>query len=155
MKPLNSALCLVSTLYLVAVHFAIQGADFVAALQVLIYAGAIMVLVIFVIMLLGADAEVKEKFLKLHGVIGAALCGIFVSILYVAFSNMQFPEANSTQSVRGTTEAIGALLFNQFLYPFEIVSLLILAATVGAVLLAQDKKRNLPEGRGLKAVRNK
>ena len=88
-KPLNSALCLVATLFLVAVHFALLGSDMLAVLQVLVYAGAIMVLVIFVIMLLGTAAEVAEAPSRGLHYASALVGGVFFFLLYyvVRYSN--------------------------------------------------------------------
>lgn len=181
-RPLNSALSLVVTLFLVAVHFAMMGAQFLATIQIMVYAGAIMVLVIFVIMLLGSEAEGRavEGRGQYIGVstyfIVLATC-LFVGVLFAVIERgFVFPlgssvpggrevrasyseQSNNEQShseqrqIEGSTEAIGQLLFTEYLFPFELASLLLLAAIIGAVLLAQEVRRPLPEGRGLKAKR--
>ena len=153
-RPLYSALSLIATLFLVAVHFALLGAQFIAALQILIYAGAIMVLVIFVIMLLGLDVDTKEISGGFFTYLSAAAVGLFVALLVVVFRTdffYSFVNLPQGAQVSGTVEGVGMLLFTEYLYPFEIASVLLLVAIIGAVLLAQEPKRAIPEGRGLRA----
>jgi len=157
-KPLNSALYLVVTLFLVAVHFAILGADFMAAMQILIYAGAIMVLVIFVIMLLGLEADdADSKNQRIANFCSAAISGIFIAVCYLSLSGLgdfsfkSLAKQGEAQKLEfGSTEAIGELMFTTYVIPFQLVGVLLLAAIIGAVLLAFDSRRPLPEGRGLK-----
>ncbi|MBL7662732.1 NADH-quinone oxidoreductase subunit J [bacterium] len=161
-KPLNSALCLVVTLFLLACHFALLDAHFVAAIQVLVYAGAIMVLVIFVIMLLGLNSPGDEKILKspwtwVYGAFGFGLVSLIVA--YSLLEHRLTQSAQVASAVQqdlasyGSTEQIGKLLFEKFIFQFEITSVLLLAAIVGAVALALEAKQGLPAGRGLSAVR--
>lgn len=153
-KTLNSALCLVLTLFLVAVHYALVGADFLAVLQVMVYAGAIMVLVIFVIMLLGLNEKGEKGRLGLSAFLSSLTAAVFIAILIYA---TKFPSilpeyiSDKAEKFVGTPEVIGSVLFTKFLYPFEVVSLLLLAAIIAAVVLTYEPKRALPAGRGLKA----
>ena len=157
-QPLNSALWLVLTLFLVAVHFALLDAHLMAAMQVLIYAGAIMVLVIFVIMLLGLDdpgfSLGKQKFTNL---LAAVVSGSFAALTYISLTGMGsfsikdvLSGSGKLSADFGTTEGVGKLMFTTYLVPFQLVGLLLLAAIIGAVLIALDKRRPLPKGRGLK-----
>lgn len=160
-KPLNSALWLVMTLFLMAVHFGLLGADFMAAMQILIYAGAIMVLVIFVIMLLGLQAEEDERGrLQWSRIVAALASGGFIATFVVVVSQESMnlisflPKAGIGKAEGfGSPEAVGEVMFTKFMLPFEMIGLLLLAAIIGACLLAYDKKRPLPEGRGLQAKR--
>ena len=151
-KTLNCALWLIVTLFLVAVHFALIGADFLAALQVMVYAGAIMVLVVFVIMLLGLNETGERGKLGLSAYLAVATSGAFIGLLMWM---LQFPKIfgrdDAAAVVSGSPEAVGYALFTRFLYPFEVTSLLLLAAVIGAVVLAYEPKRPLTKGRGLKA----
>jgi NADH-quinone oxidoreductase subunit J len=155
-KPLNSAMCLVATLILVAVHFALLGAEFLAALQILIYAGAIMVLVIFVIMLLGSDGEVNEgsKF-SISKFLAFIIGGSFFALLALCFSANLLPEIDTlgmqNDSIVGSVDAISEILFTKFVFSFELIGLLLLAAVMGAVMLALESKQPLKKGRGLRA----
>lgn len=152
-RPLNSALCLIATLFLVAVHYALLGAQFVATLQILVYAGAIMVLVIFVIMLLGLEEENTKVSSIVYLFFATAVTAIFIAV--VVYASLNFLDFSSpdvlTAQFSGTVEEVGRILFVKMIYPFEIVSVLLLVAILGAVTLAQDKKRTLPKGRGLRA----
>lgn len=153
-KSLNSALFLVLTFFLIAAHYALIGADFIAVLQVLVYAGAIMVLVIFVIMLLGLKEEGEKKRFDVTAIGSFVVCASFAVLLfYMARHPEHFPPNlnQSAPQVSGSPEAVGERLFTKYLYPFEIVSLLLLGAIVGAVVLVYDPKRPLSKGRGLKA----
>jgi len=183
-RPLNSALSLVATLFLVAVHFAMLDAHLLATLQVLIYAGAIMVLVIFVIMLLGVEKEEissgKEKLIAFGSLVMGAgfvlLCGLSLkgladfsiepslgggNLVAETVKSLESENAVATASAEGTlglaqsdgfgtTRAVGELMFTDYLLPFQLIGLLLLAAIIGSVLLAQDVRRPLPPGRGLK-----
>lgn len=160
-KPLNSALCLVVTLFLVAVHFALLGADFIAVIQVLVYAGAIMVLVIFVIMLLGIDVVSHPTVDRWGRLLAGAFTGVFAGVLIVAVQrgvSVAVYRASAEDELRavsgeiGTAAVVGQALFTRFIYPFEIASLLLLAGIVGAVVLALEAKRPLRKDRGLAAM---
>ncbi len=154
-KTLNSALWLVVTLFLFAVHYALIGADFIAALQVLVYAGAIMVLVIFVIMLLGLNESGESRNVSFSGFIGVCVSAAFVGLLiWMVRHPGVFTLPDSTVPVSGSPQAVGYALFTRFLFPFEVTSLLLLAAIIGAVVLAYEPKRPLTQGRGLKAKRS-
>jgi len=152
-KPLHSALYLVLTLFFVAGHFALLGAHFVAAIQILVYAGAIMVLVVFVIMLLGVSAETEEPRLRTpeHVVMFLGVCG-FIGIICLGLElGTVAPGVEQIVKDLGTTESIGQALLTKFLFPFEVIALLLIAALIGAVLIAYEPKRSLKPGRGLRA----
>jgi len=139
-----------SALYLILNFFALGGlylslhAQFIAFIQILVYAGAIMVLFVFVIMLLnlGDEKKLNEK-VSWKKIVGVGLSfGILMEILFVfAFSRATLPPSQFAKATEiGTVEYIGLQLFTTFLFPFEVTSVLLLAAIVGAVVLA---KKNL------------
>jgi NADH-quinone oxidoreductase subunit J len=159
-KSLHSALWLVVTLFLVAVHFALVGADFLAALQIMVYAGAIMVLVIFVIMLLGLNEQADTSRLNFRAYAAVMVTGVFVGMLFFMVRTPGLLPSTGVAAmhqsdlpIAGTPDTVGKVLFTKFLYPFEVTSLLLLGAIIGAVVIAYEPKRSLPEGRGLKAKR--
>jgi NADH-quinone oxidoreductase subunit J len=135
-NPVTSAMFLVLTLASLAGLFVLLHAFFLAAVQVLVYAGAVMVLFLFVIMLLDLKAEERRK-IKRTGVVlalisvGTILCIFFQSLL----SNPIAQDSSLTNE--GGTIPLGKLLFTEYLLPFEIVSLLLLVAMVGVVLLSK------------------
>ena len=158
-KSLNSALSLVATLFLVSIHFALLGAEFLAALQIMIYAGAIMVLVVFVIMLLGLDKDSEVKPSAAPRIFAAVLAALFACVVgfgvthgNLAVSILSQLSPSEAPPVAGTPQEIGKLLYTQYIFAFEITGVLLLAAIIGAVTLAYDPRRPLAKGRGLRAM---
>jgi NADH-quinone oxidoreductase subunit J len=142
-KPVHAALSLVLTLFSVAVFFVMQGAHFLAAVQVIVYAGAIVVLFLFVIMLLGIDKEdILDEPLPAQRPLAIAVgVALFAGLLLFA----QILQPTGESAVRGSAtqgnvanvERVATSLFTAFLWPFEITSALLVIAVVGAVVLAR------------------
>ncbi|MGH7787188.1 MAG: NADH-quinone oxidoreductase subunit J family protein [Candidatus Binatia bacterium] len=142
--PVRSALCLVSTLFLLAVFFIFLDADFVAALQVIVYAGAIMVVFLFVIMLLNLQDEAPQRRRQGWRVAAGLSASLFgLGFLYLfRKGGMALPGPGVADAVPagfGSIEAVGVRLFTHFLLPFEITGILMLAAVIGAVVLAKRR----------------
>jgi len=147
-NPVSSALSLILTLFSFAGIYALESAHLVAALQILVYTGAIMVLFIFVIMLLAADTPVLDlvktsRFTKfVIGVSGATFFWILVSLVRragaIAPTDQWTPE--KIESAGGNTVAISGLLFSRFYFAFELTSFLILAAIVATIALAKRQR---------------
>ena len=142
-NPVKSAMALVVVLFLLAVVFVVLGAHMIAALQVIVYAGAIMVLFLFVIMLLNLQDEQRLSVVTWRrGAITviAWLGGIALAVQLVSlFLRAPLgPPAPSPEGY-GSVEAIAKALFTDALLPFELTSLLLLIAIVGAVVLAQRR----------------
>ena len=136
--PINSALSLVVVMGALAGIYLLLGAEFLAAIQVIVYAGAIMVLFVFVIMLLNAGEEEHtrgSKIALLFGVPGMVVGSVLIAWMLIR-SNPSEKDV-TIGSLHGAPDTIGHLLFNQFLLPFEITSVLILIAIMGAVVLAR------------------
>src|SRR5215472_10208652 len=137
--PINSALSLVVVMSSLAMIYLLLGAEFVAAIQVIVYAGAIMVLFVFVIMLLNAGAEERtqgSRIALLLGVPGVAVLACTVGWMLIR-RNPQFGGVKISDTNFGATSEIAKLLFRNFLLPFEITSVLILIAIMGAVVLGK------------------
>ena len=137
-NPVYNALFLVLTLFLLAVYFLFLDAHMVAALQIIVYAGAIMVLFLFVIMLLNVQSDPQEnqrKGLRTGATIGGALlvAELFLFLRRAPNGAGQSPLPEGY----GTVVAMSERLFTDFLLPFEITSVLLLVAVVGAVVLAK------------------
>jgi NADH-quinone oxidoreductase subunit J len=136
--PINSALSLIVVMGSLAAEYMLLGAEFVAVVQVIIYAGAIMVLFVFVIMLLNAGEEERSPGSRIALLLGVP--GLLVLMGTVAWvlirQNLGLVSAGA---LPGTPPAIGRLLFRDFLLPFEITSVLILIAIMGAVVLARKE----------------
>jgi NADH-quinone oxidoreductase subunit J len=139
-NPLYSAISLIGVFIALACLYVTLAAPFIAAVQVIVYAGAIMVLVVFVIMLLNVEEEERQP-LRLRSMIpiavmlAAVLFAEAVFIIYFVQANPQTPLA--TISDIGQTKSIGGGLFTTYLLPFEITSILLLMAIVGAITLAR------------------
>ncbi len=135
-----SALSLIGVMASLASLYLMLGAEFIASVQVIVYAGAVMVLFVFVIMLLNAGEEERTQRSKLARQAGAPLVLILLSLLTTTIFR-QFPKNSMVHfgDFPGQTAPIGRLLFREFLLPFEVVSVLILIAIVGAVVLARKE----------------
>jgi NADH-quinone oxidoreductase subunit J len=136
-NPVTSAMFLVLTIVALAGLFVLLHAFFLAAVQVLVYAGAVMVLFLFVIMLLDLKEEERRRIRAFGLVAGllsvAALLGIFLKALLQTRPGRGLPPPVA----EGTTAPLGKLLFTEYLLPFEIVSVLLLVAIVGVILLSK------------------
>ena len=145
-NPVHAALMLVQTLFGVAVLFVAQGAHFLAAVQVIVYAGAIVVLFLFVIMLLGVDRADAMSGEPLRGQrVAAAVIGVVVLAELVLISRVNFVlgKASTAGEANGTgtnIETLSKSLFTRYLFAFEITSVLLVIAVVGAVLLSRKPK---------------
>jgi NADH-quinone oxidoreductase subunit J len=139
-QPMYSALSLIGVMASLASLYLLLGAEFIAALQVIVSAGAVMVLSVFVIMLLNAGEEERTQRSRLARQVGAPLmvllAGLIISVLY-----RQFPEDARVRfgDFPGQTVSIGRRLFLEYMLPFEVVSILILVAILGAVILARKE----------------
>ena len=134
-NPVNSAMLLVLSMGSMAALFVLLHAFFLAAIQVLVYAGAVMVLFLFVIMLLDLKEEQRRK-LKAFGALGGvvAVCAIGF-VLWQATYKSSIEVA--TDMKEGTTILLGRMLFTTYALPFEILSVLLLVAMVGVILLSK------------------
>ncbi len=140
-SPVHSVLSLIITFFAIAGHYLLLNAQFLAAVHIIVYAGAIMVLFLYVIMMLNLNKETephKKNYIKFISVIASCLLMItFVA----AFRGAEIEGATSPNDSIGLVENLGKVLFdqNQFLLPFEVSSILFLAAMVGAVYLSKKE----------------
>ncbi|MGH9781087.1 MAG: NADH-quinone oxidoreductase subunit J family protein [Candidatus Acidiferrales bacterium] len=140
-EPVHSALALVLVMISLAILYLLLGAAFIAAIQILVYAGAIMVLFVFVIMLLNAGVEVRTNVSRLAKWVGLPL-GVFF-LIEIAYS--LFREYGGRAALAGgaaapvpvSTQDLSIKLFTEFVLPFELTSILILIAILGALVLAK------------------
>jgi NADH-quinone oxidoreductase subunit J len=147
-NPVHSALYLVLTLFGVAVEFVNQAADFLAAVQVIVYAGAIVILFLFVIMLLGVDREENIAAEQLKGQRPAAVViavVVLVEIVVIARVDNWATGGHSTggqlSGPGDNVTKLGQSIFTRYLFPFEITSVLLVIAVEGAVVLARRPQR--------------
>lgn len=142
-NPVSAAVFLVLDLFLLAGVYAFQGADFVAAIQIIIYTGAILVLFLFVIMILNLDpkrllAEQRWRFGEKF-----VLTAIVASFTFIIAKMIDVPgmsEKLSSHVIADNTQDAALLLFRSYVWPFELVSMLILVAIIGAISIARKNK---------------
>ncbi|HVP50650.1 MAG TPA: NADH-quinone oxidoreductase subunit J [Terriglobales bacterium] len=136
--PINSALSLIVVMASLAALFLLMGAEFLAAIQVIVYAGAIMVLFVFVIMLLNAGEEERTPGSRVAMLLGFPAVVLLAGLVaWTLFARNPHPvPVDLAGRFLGSPAAIAQLLFRDFLLPFEITSILILIAIMGAVVLA-------------------
>ncbi|MFN4007859.1 MAG: NADH-quinone oxidoreductase subunit J [Chitinophagaceae bacterium] len=139
-NPVNSVLWLILTFFAISGHYLLLNAQFLFVVNLIVYAGAIMVLFLFVIMLMNLNKETepqKNKWFKLTGAItGGSLLWLMVSIVRSA-GDMQGKAAMVKEGNIGLIDNLGKILFNEYVIPFEISSVLFLSAMVGAVVIGK------------------
>jgi len=141
-NPVMSAIYLIANFFSLAALYLLLRAQLLAVLQIAVYTGAIMVLVVFVIMLLnlGDEAHLMERLTLKAGAGIALVCGLLLEIFYIVFAgDLPALPAPLESAGLGTVESLGSALFGKFLLPFELTSILLLAAIVGAVVLARKR----------------
>jgi len=138
-NPLYAILSLIVTMFSIAGMYILLNAQFLGIVQVIVYTGAIMVLFLYILMMLNLNKEDESKKENLPKFIGIfSVCILFVGMLgaYKGLSGKTVAESNIDYSV-GLTKNLGRLLFNEYVLPFELASILILAGIVGAVLIGK------------------
>ncbi len=143
-NPVSSAVSLVLTLFSTAVLFVLLLAHFVAAIQILVYAGAIMILFLFTVMFLNLHSEALRFDARN---MGFKVSVFLVALLFTGYFAVMgfrkaFPQWSASPSPEGfgTVEGVGGLLFTEYLLPFELTSVLILAAIIGVVVIAKRRE---------------
>ena len=138
-NPVTSVLCLILTFFTIAGHYVMLNAQFLAVVHIIVYAGAIMVLFLFVIMLMNLNADLepqKRNWLKYAGAISG---GTLLVILVAALRDASMPSLQSGSTDIGLIANLGKTLFSQYVVPFEISSVLFLSAMVGAVVIGKKE----------------
>jgi NADH-quinone oxidoreductase subunit J len=142
-NPVACAMFLVVTMLGLAGIFLLLGAHFIAAIQVIIYAGAIMVLFLFVVMLLNVENEalrLRNRFFSVS--VGTALGVLLLAELLFLFRGLgEVGQSAPAVTPQGGAEAVGMVLFTKYLFAFEVASLLLLAALLGAVFIARREPK--------------
>lgn len=143
-NPVHSVLYLIITFFTFTIHYILLNAQFLAIVNFIVYMGAIMVLFLFVLMLLNLNQDsekMKSNLLKIVGVV-SGLC-LFVTLIgSVKALSISDPVILKTQDI-GLVKNLGKVLFSEFLLPFEVSSILLLSAMVGAVLLAKKEPKSI------------
>jgi NADH-quinone oxidoreductase subunit J len=135
-EPIHSALSLIVVMMALAGLYLLLGAEFISAVQIIVYAGAIMVLFVFVIMLLNAGEEERTNFSRMATYVGLPLGVVFAAglVYWAARGSQSVPDAAAATNL---TRPLAMMLFQDYVFPFELSSILILIAILGAVVLAR------------------
>jgi NADH-quinone oxidoreductase subunit J len=136
-----SVLYLIITLFSIAGHYVLLNAQFLAAVHVIVYAGAIMVLFLYVIMLLNLNEAVEPQKGTLQKIAATISAGTLLILLIGALKGTDAVVGELTPSEMGYVKNLGQVLFTDYLLPFEITSILLLAAMIGAVMLGKPEKQ--------------
>ena len=138
-NPVYSALALLIMFFHVAGLYVTLHAEFLAAVQIVVYAGAILVLYLFVVMLLSVTSEERyHNQLPVAGLLGVVLCTEIILLFFQSQATASAPAASvDPVAGPGNTELIGEALYSTYLFPFEVASLILLVAMIGAIILAK------------------
>lgn len=146
-SPINSVLFLILTFFTISAQYVMMNAQFLAIVNIIVYAGAIMVLFLFVIMLmnLNSDTEPQKNFLVQFAAVisGGALLLVLVAALKSSFTGLEGRTINLAESTDiGLIKNLGKKLFTDYVFPFEIASVLFLSAMIGAVVLGKKEQKS-------------
>jgi NADH-quinone oxidoreductase subunit J len=139
-QPIRSVLSLVVVMLSLSVLFLLLSAQFVFAVQIIVYAGAVMVLFLFVIALLGPARELGRGRLRFQAGLSILFVLALFGLMYALIQGIQYRQPDKTDlSLFGTVQSIAAGLFTTYLYPFELTSILLLVAAIGAIYLSRKR----------------
>ena len=137
-NPINSVIFLILTFFAVSGHYILLNAQFLAIVNMIVYAGAIMVLFLFVIMLMNLNADTEPQKGRLAQVAGAVSGGVLLLVILAALRTAIYTiPIDATATKIGLIENLGKVLFTKFVLPFEIASVLFLSAMIGAVIIGK------------------
>ncbi|OIN56909.1 NADH-quinone oxidoreductase subunit J family protein [Arsenicibacter rosenii] len=138
-NPIHSVLALIATFFCLSGHYILMNAQFLAAVNIIVYAGAIMVLFLFTIMFLNLRREDEESKTNLTKMAAVVVGGILMVTMLLVFRAVQLPAVNegNFDARTGLVEQLGIMLYSDYLLPFELASVLLLVAMVGAVMLGK------------------
>ena len=137
-EPIRSVLSLVVVMIALSILFLLLSAQFVFVVQIIVYAGAVMVLFLFVIALLGPARELGRGRLRFQGWLSGLFAVVFVVLIWTMLQGVQYRQPEKANlDVFGSVQWIAVELFTKYLYPFELTSLLLLVAAIGAIYLSK------------------
>ena len=137
-NPVNSVLYLVMTFFCIAGHYLLLNAQFLAIVHIVVYAGAIMVLFLFVIMLMNLNQDTEPQRTWLTKIIAGVAGGLLLFVLVASLKGTEQLQLQSYGASQiGLVKNLGKVLFKEFLFPFEIASILLLAALVGSIMIGK------------------
>ena len=139
-QPIRSVLSLVLVMLALSVIYLLLSAQFIFAVQIIVYAGAVMVLFLFVIALLGPARELGRGRLRYQGGLSALFVLVLLGLMWTLLQGVQYRQPDKTDlSFFGTVQSIAVGLFTTYLYPFELTSILLLVAAIGAIYLSRKR----------------
>ena len=139
-QPIRSVLSLVVVMLSLSVLFLLLSAQFVFVVQIIVYAGAVMVLFLFVIALLGPARELGRGRLRFQTWLSALFVLVLLGLMWAMLQGVQYRQPDKADmSFFGTVQSIGVGLFTTYLYPFELTSILLLVAAIGAIYLSRKR----------------
>jgi len=139
-QPIRSVLSLVVVMLSLSVEFLLLSAQFVFAVQIIVYAGAVMVLFLFVIALLGPARELGRGRLRFQGWLSLLFVLVFLGLMWTLLQGVEYRKPGQTDlNLFGSVQSIAVGLFTTYLYPFELTSILLLVAAVGAIYLSRKR----------------
>ncbi len=142
-NPVHSALWLIVTLFSVGGIFLLLHAEFLFAVQIILYVGGVVVLILFVVMLVSVGRSGRERSYSRHGLLALLtvllLGGELAYILYAHGGGMHLAPVSYNARAMGNTQAVASVLYQHYMLPVEIASLLLLVAMIGAVIMAKRK----------------
>jgi len=139
-QPIRSVLSLVVVMIALSILFLLLSAQFIFVAQVIVYAGAVMVLFLFVIALLGPAKEIAKGRLRFQTWLSALFVLALFGLIWAMLQGVQYRQPEQTDlSIFGTVQSIGIGLFTKYLYPFELTSILLLVAAIGAIYLSRKE----------------
>lgn len=144
-NPIHSVIALILTFFSISAHYVLLNAQFLAIVNLIVYAGAIMVLFLFVLMLLNLSKDSEPIKPKAWNIISAVAAGLFLLVMVSALHESTELVTPYPDEGAGLVKNLGKLLFTKYLIPFELTGILFLAAMVGAVLLGKRDKGLEPE----------
>ena len=147
-NPVNSVMFLIVTFFAISGHYVLMNAQFLAIVNVIVYAGAIMVLFLFVIMLMNLNADVepqKGQLVQLAGVISG---GVFFLVILAAIKSARPEIMDKTSSDIGLITNLGKVLFTKYVLPFEISIVLFLSAMIGAIVIGKKEEHKVATTKG-------
>jgi NADH-quinone oxidoreductase subunit J len=143
-EPIRSVLSLVVVMLALSVLFLLLSAQFVFVVQIIVYAGAVMVLFLFVIALFGPARELARTRLRFQSWLSVLFVLALLGLIWAMLQGIQYRQPEQTDlSVFGTVQSIAVGLFTTYLYPFELTSILLLVAAIGAIYLSRRQGEDL------------
>ena len=139
-QPIRSVLSLVLVMLALSVQFLLLSAQFVFAVQIIVYAGAVMVLFLFVIALLGPARNLAKTRLRFQTWLSVLFVFVLLGLMWAMLQGIQYRQPEKADmSFFGTVQSIAVGLFTNYLYPFELTSILLLVAAIGAIYLSRKR----------------